>query len=204
MQGLVFEMNQNVKEERKMNAEIKEYNFGKFIQSEQWKKREDLYDFPNFLVSSPNWLQDGFDKFSPVCEKIKFYKIIEDLVNIILAVAKESGDETICAGPYFRGKNLYDWKGMEKYDSFNALCELLKNKEYKLLKISEDENIIGLITENNLRYFSSVSFFLKNADMLILPTHNSELIVFSPDLASAKEKIEKTVLGTSWEVIEDL
>lgn len=184
------------------NKNISTYNANTFVESKEWIERKDLYDFPNFMVSTPSWLDDGFDEYCKIEEKIAFYQTVKEITDIIKDIAKNMQTEIVCVGPYLRGENYCEWRGLNKFDSYNSLKKIIKSKEYKILDLNNDINIISLIIENNFRYFSEICFFLKNPNMLIYPTHHMELIVFSDKIELAKSKFLSSTENTSWKIIE--
>ncbi|MGN0468447.1 MAG: hypothetical protein ACI4GY_06970 [Acutalibacteraceae bacterium] len=183
---------------------VKKFNKKSFIATNEWKNREcGSFDYPNFIVYTENVMVDGFEKLCCVEDKIVFYSFVKQVRDFILCVAKENGDGIIGIGPYFNDHNYNDWSNMNQFDSFISLSSTIKNNEYALLNIEDDTNIIDLIIENNFRYLSYVNILLKNANMLVFPTHNMELIVFSNDISNAKNKWSKIIRNTEWKIFDD-
>lgn len=183
----------------KDKTQIKKFMVGSFVTcSELWLKKDDVFDFPHFIISNDKWWDGGFDSLCSVEEKRDFYEIASQAFNIIKKFAQTCGETKCCVGPFHMLKNFADWSNLDEFDSYNALKSQIGRKQHLILDMAEDANLISLIVENNFRYFSEIGLYFKNADVLIEPTHNSELIVFSENIEKHKLIFSDIIKDTGW------
>lgn len=171
--------------------------------SDLWKEKEDYFDFPNFIITNEKWWNGGFDPLCTLDEKRDFYELAHQALGIILKFAEINGETKCCAGPFHTSKNFVHWKNLNEFDSYNSIRSLIKNKQYFIIDVLEDKNILGLIVENNFRYFSEIGLLFEHADLIIEPTHNSELIIFSEDCEKQKAVFSKIIENTDWKIYDE-
>lgn len=185
----------------KNKKEVSSYINGTFIKtSKEWKNRQEWYGFDSFMLTNPKWWNGGFKPDCTAEEKASFYNMVNETVHLILKFAEAYNDESICIGPFVMGTNFAEWKDLDKYDSFHAMKDFIDNRQYALIKTNDDINIIGLIVENNFRYFTHIGILLKNANTVIYPTHNTEIMFFSDSIQSVSKTVTDIIKNTAWSV----
>ena len=162
---------------------------------------DDLHicDIPNFIVTNNNSLnfEGGFEHFCSLQKKEDFYHLANQCLNIIYDFANLSGERFCCVGPFHRFNNYEHWIDLEKFDAFNDLTEQICNEQYLLVQLSQEKNFIGLIIENNFRYFSKISLLFPKSNVLIEPTHNAEIAVYAKDYERTQQ-LFSSLLDENW------
>lgn len=186
----------------KNKLEVRNFLADSLIHSESWKKNDDYFDFPNFFISNDKWWDGGFESSCSVEEKRNFYEIANQALAIIINFAKDSDETNCCIGPFHTSYNFRDWKNLKDFDSYNALKSLINDRQYLIVDTFEDFNLLSLVVENNFRYFSEVGIYFKKSNVLIEPTHNSEILVFSDDCEKYKPIFSDIIKNTGWKICE--
>ena len=170
--------------------------------SEMWLKKDNIYDFPHFIISNDKWWDGGYDPLCTIDEKRDFYELAYQSLNIIKKFAEVSGETKCCIGPFHTSNNFTDWSNLNAFDAHNALKTVIRDDQYLIIDIFEDVNIMGLVVENNFRYFSQIGIFFKDSNLLIEPTHNCELIVFSLDCEKFREIFSDILANSNWKICD--
>lgn len=173
------------------------------INCESWQKKDDYFDFPNFIILNDEWWNGGFEPSCTIEEKRNFYEIANQALGIITDFAKYCDETNCCIGPFHTSYNFRDWKNLKEFDSYNALKSLINNRQYLIVDVLEDTCLMGLIVENNFRYFSEIGLLFRKSNVLIEPTHNSEIIVFSDDCEKYKSIFSDIIKNTGWKICND-
>lgn len=147
------------------------------------------------------WWEGGYERFCLPSEKEKFYRITQQALDILLEYARSLGEKICCIGPFHCYENFEHWSNKEDFDCFNELKEHIKNDEYIILNMESNKELLGLIIENGFRYLSCVCVYLPKNDILIEPDNHTQLFVYSNDLESLKEGLNKVVVPKGWRVV---
>jgi len=169
--------------------------------STNWEKKS-VYDFSHFIISNPKSIEGGFPTLCTIKEKEAFYHLANQCINIIYAFAKSVGETKCCIGPFHEFDNFEKWMDLICFDSFNALKTQLNNEQYLVIELLKEEVILNLIVENNFRYFSKISILFPKANVMIEPTHNSEILIVAQDYHKTKDVFLPILDKTDWEILD--
>lgn len=181
---------------------IATFLYGSFVTKDQWKNRNDLFNYASFILSNEEFLPEDIDTKQTLKQKATFYKGAYEALDIIVKAAKISGDKVVCAGAFFDGTNYYNWKDRRKFAVYARLKKTIGIKQSALLNIEDDIVLLGDIVLGGFKYLSKIGLFLKTANALIIPTHNMELIVFSDTLENVKKLFCEAIAETNWKIVE--
>lgn len=183
---------------------VKDFLSNSFISNSNcWKNKKEYFDFPNFIITNDVWWNGGFESLCTVEEKRNFYEVANQALTIITELAKVGGETNCCIGPFHTSNNFLDWKNLNEFDSYNALRSLINPRQYMIVDVFEELNLMSLIVENNFRYFSEIGIFFKKLNVLIEPTHNSEILVFTEERERFKQFFSKILANTEWKIFND-
>ncbi len=147
---------------------------------------------PHFITSDLYW-DGGINSSYSLQEKSKFYSVASSMSNIIKEVLYTFNEKIYIADFLCENHKMYEkWSDRKKFEIFKEIYKIFKNRRCYQLTISDDSNLIDLIIESNFKYFSNISLFLPNINMMIQPTCHTEIVIYSQ---TEKENIF-TILNT--------
>ncbi len=169
---------------------------------DDWSER-DVYDIPHFIITNGKSVEfeGGFDSLCTLKKKEDFYHLAGECLDIIYKFACAVNESVCCAGPFLGTENYEHWSNLNEFDAFNALAEYIENNEYKVIDLSQSQDLVGLITETNFRYLTQIAFLFADNDVIIQPTHNAEILVLAKDCVKAKELFAE-ILVNGWHICE--
>ena len=157
---------------------------------------------PYLFISNDVWYDDGFDTFCLPETKADFYNMVQQVLDIIMNFADKFGENNCYIGPFHNVNSYEHWANKEQFDCFNELKKHIKNDDYLSVDIAENKELIGLIIENNFRYLSQISMCFPKTQILVRPTHHTEVIVYSREIDKFKDTMAEIVNSNGWKLIE--
>ncbi len=142
------------------------------------KEFSDVCENASIKISVTDFfMEGGFHSNGSLQEKCEFYTgavKFADFIRVISSVIDEK-EAFVCSFVRHQ-KNYYCWKDIKKFDAFNKLRSELKQNE--MIKINTSNNLVDLIVECNLRYFSRIMFYFPQNAIFIRPDMHCYLEIY--------------------------
>lgn len=152
----------------------------------------EIYNSEPIFITSEKFWDGGITISSSLSEKAEFYSLANKMSSIVKELfAKE---KIYIADFLCENSTMYfKWRNRKSHGIFRLMNKNLKKGKCYELTVEEDANLIDLIIESNFRYFSNISFFLPNLNIVLQPTCHTEIIVYSLDQTEKAFNILKQI-----------
>ena len=141
---------------------------------------------PYFITSDLYW-DGGINNSCSLQEKSEFYSLANIMSNILKEILICFNEDFYIAEFLCENHKMYEkWSDRKNFEIFKKISKIFKTKKFYQLTLLDDSNLIDLVVESNFKYFSNISLFLPNVNIVIQPTCHTEIIIYSQ---GEKEKI---------------
>lgn len=164
---------------------------------------EGLYQNEPLYITSETYWDGGIQTDSPLTEKAAFYLMAEKMSAIIKQIIRTYGGEALIGRSFCENGEIYaEWSDLKHYELFREISGAIRKNKCYAISLPEDDPIIDLIVESNFRYFSYVSLYLPQANVILQPTCHTEVLVYSEneDILKTLEEAAKTHSNTTCEI----
>ena len=136
-----------------------------------------IYNSKPIFITSKKFWDGGITISNSLNEKTEFYLLankMSDIVKEFFAKEKIYVADFLCENStmYFK------WCDRKNHEIFRTMNKIFKKGKCYELTVAEDTDFIDLIIESNFRYFSNISFYLPNLNIVFQPTCHTEILVY--------------------------
>ena len=152
-----------------------------------------IYDIdrPIFISSDLFW-DGGINANSSLEDKYQFYFLSKNMSDIVKRIISLLQEEVYVSRFFCENSQIYaPWVDLKKHKLFQIVSRRIKKNGYYQLTFPEDDNLIDLIVESNFLYFTNISFYLPNSKVVIQPTCHTELIIYSYEIETLNNILQK-------------
>ncbi len=149
-----------------------------------------MYSFSPVFITSKLYWDGGIQTDSSLAEKAKFYYLSAKMSNVICDLITLVDERAYIGSSLCEYEKIYaSWSDLKMYEIFREISGTIRDKRLYELVLPEDCGIVDLIVESNFRYLSHISFYLPKADVILLPTCHTEILVYAKDINKIRELV---------------
>ena len=155
---------------------------------------ETLYDISILYITSDRFWDGGIHLDSSLKEKVAFYTMTEKMSAILKSILSVLDEPVYIGKPLCEYGDIYaPFSGLKKFETFRTIHKTIGNRKCYALSLPEDDEIIDLIVESNFRYFSFISFFLPQSNIIFRPSCHTEILVYTENKQKVLPILESAV-----------
>lgn len=135
---------------------------------------------PIYITNNKFW-DGGITCDNSLEEKSSFYDVAKKMSYITKEIILMLNSQA------FVGKSLCEnevmfahWSNLKKHELFKSISRAFHPKKHYKISLPNDEKLIDLIIESNFRYFSYISLYFPQNNLICLPTCHTELLIYTP------------------------
>ena len=142
--------------------------------------KQELYQTKPLLITCDQFWDGGIKTDSSLSEKASFYTIAEMMSQILKEFIQALGEKPLIGQAFCEYERMFaDWSDMESYEIYRDISQTFKRNRCYQLTLPEDNDTIDLIIEANFRYFSYISLYLPNSQIILQPSCHTEILVYA-------------------------
>lgn len=139
-----------------------------------------IYHVDPIYITSEKFWDGGIKADSTLKEKAEFYALSKTMADFIKEVLRAKKENVFIGASMCENHKVYaHWANLKNFELFREIHEIIKRNKHYQLSFPEDNFVIDLIVESNFRYFSYLSLYLPDSEVIIQPTCHTELLVYS-------------------------
>ena len=161
---------------------------------------EQVYSVNPIFISCNKYWDGGITSNTCLKEKAEFYNLCHIMSNIIKEIILAFGKVAFVGKKLCENQEIYaHWSDLKSYKLFREITQIINPKKYYEITLPEDNDIIDLIVESNFCYFSYISLYLPEINLIITPSCHTEVLLYTKQSDKILDKIRYLVKKHSTE-----